>query len=129
MLKNLSDQVKHCHTRAVESRRRAAETSDPVLKSDFEAMEVGWLRLAESYAVSERLQQYLLEQDARIAKRGEWQPVANAPFDRLIEVAIIKGPTPHALAFPCRRILGGWMDAESGERIKVHPTHWRHWAA
>lgn len=126
MLENLSDHIRDCHARAVESRRRAAETSDPVLKADFEAMETGWLRLAESYAVSERLQEYLLEQDAKVAKRAEWQPAANAPFDRIVEVAVIDGPIPNLLGFPCRRVLGGWVDAETGERIKVHPTHWRH---
>ena len=29
----------------------------------------------------------------------------------------------HALVFPCRRILGGWMHAETKERV----THWREW--
>ena len=66
-----TDQVRHCHARAIEARRRAAETAGPVLRAEFEAMEQGWVRLAESYMLSERLQQYLLEQDAKIAKRGE----------------------------------------------------------
>jgi hypothetical protein len=29
--------------------------------------------------------------------------------------------------FPCRRIAAGWMNAHSGERLDVHPTHWRDW--
>ncbi len=90
-------------------------------------MEQGWLRLAESYALSERLQHFLLEQDTKIARRGEWQSVATAPFDRNIEIAVIRGSAPHAVAFRCRRILGGWMDAETKERIDVRPTHWRDW--
>ena len=74
--------------------------------------EQGWLRLADSYALSERLEHYLLEQDCKLARRREWQPASIAPFDRDIEIAVIKSATPHALAFPCRRILGGWMDAD-----------------
>lgn len=127
MLQNLSDQIRQCHARATEARARASETADPALRAEFEQMEQGWLRLAESYALSERLQHYLLEQDTKIARRGEWQSVATAPFDRNIELAVIRSSVPHAVAFPCRRILGGWMDAEAKERIDVRPTHWRDW--
>jgi hypothetical protein len=31
------------------------------------------------------------------------------------------------LVFPCRRILSGWVNAETRQRIDVHPTHWRGW--
>lgn len=127
VLKKPSDDIKHCHARALKFRRRAAETADPNLKAELEEMEQGWLRLAESYALSERLQRYLLEQDAKIARRGEWQPIATAPFDRDIELAVITDPTPHGLAFPCRRILHGWIKADTGEQIEVRPTHWREW--
>ncbi len=36
----------------------------------------------------------------------EWKPVSTAPFDRDLELAVIDRDRPHALAFPCRRILG-----------------------
>jgi hypothetical protein len=39
----------------------------------------------------------------------EWQPISTAPFDRDLELAVIEGGEPHALIFPCRRILGGWI--------------------
>jgi hypothetical protein len=29
--------------------------------------------------------------------------------------------------FPCRRILGGWIDAETKGWIDLRPTHWREW--
>ena len=54
-----------------------------------------------------------------------WQPIASAPFDNDIELAVIDGDGPHALVFPCRRILGGGMNSETRERLEVHPTHWR----
>jgi len=57
----------------------------------------------------------------------EWKPISTAPFDRDLELAVIDRDGPHALVFPCRRILGSWIKAETEERIDVHPTHWREW--
>jgi hypothetical protein len=54
-------------------------------------------------------------------------PIATAPFDRDIELAVIDRDAAHALVFPCRRILGGWLKSETKERIDVRPTHWRDW--
>ncbi len=56
-----------------------------------------------------------------------WEPVATAPFDRDLELAVINYHGVHALAFACRRILGGWLKAETMERIDVRPSHWREW--
>lgn len=56
-----------------------------------------------------------------------WQPISTAPFDRDLELAVIDGDGPHALVFACRRILDGWMNAETKERLDVHPSHWREW--
>lgn len=56
-----------------------------------------------------------------------WQTIATAPFDCDLELAVIDADGAHALVFPCRRILGGWMNAETRERLEVHPTHWRTW--
>jgi hypothetical protein len=57
----------------------------------------------------------------------EWQPIATAPFACDLELAVIKYDGIHALVFPCRRILGGWMNPETKMRITVYPTHWREW--
>jgi len=56
-----------------------------------------------------------------------WAPIATAPFDRELELAVIDRDEAHALVFPCRRVLGGWINAETKRRIEVHPTHWREW--
>lgn len=58
---------------------------------------------------------------------GAWQLVASAPFDRDLELAVIDYDGVHALAFPSRRILDGWMKVGTGARIDVRPTHWREW--
>ena len=57
-----------------------------------------------------------------------WQPASTAPFDRDLELAVIDSAGTHALVFPCRRILGGWMNATTKKRIdNLQPTHWREW--
>lgn len=57
-----------------------------------------------------------------------WHPISAAPFDRDVELAVINRDGTHAVAFPCRRIVGGWVNAETRKEIKVYPTHWREWA-
>jgi hypothetical protein len=57
----------------------------------------------------------------------EWQRIVTAPFDRDPELAVIDYDGVHALAFPCRRILGSWINAETKKKIEVYPTHWRAW--
>jgi hypothetical protein len=60
-------------------------------------------------------------------KLGMWKPASSAPFDRDLELAVIDRDGPHALVFPCRRVLRGWMNAMTRQLIDVHPTHWREW--
>ncbi len=57
----------------------------------------------------------------------EWQPITTAPFDRDLKLAVINYDGPHALVFPCRRILGGWLNAATKKPLIVYPTHWREW--
>ncbi|HUI14960.1 MAG TPA: hypothetical protein VL048_15995 [Xanthobacteraceae bacterium] len=56
-----------------------------------------------------------------------WQPINTAPYDRDLELAVIDFGEPHALVFACRRVLNGWINAETKSRIEVQPTHWREW--
>lgn len=57
----------------------------------------------------------------------EWHPISNAPFDCDLELAVIDEDGSHAVIFPCRRVLGGWIKAGTRERVDIHPTHWREW--
>jgi len=57
----------------------------------------------------------------------EWQRIPTAPFDRDLELAVIDYDGTHALAFPCRRVLGGWLNAKTDKSVIVYPTHWREW--
>jgi hypothetical protein len=56
-----------------------------------------------------------------------WQPISSAPFDRDLELAVIDRDGPHALVFPCRRVLTGWIKSATKERVDISPTHWRIW--
>ena len=57
-----------------------------------------------------------------------WYPISNAPFDRDLELGIADPNGVRVIPFPCRRILGGWIKAETKTRIDVCPTHWREWS-
>ena len=57
----------------------------------------------------------------------EWQNIRTAPFGCDLQLAVINAGGVHALAFPCRRILRGWVKAETNEPVYVRPTHWREW--
>ncbi len=57
----------------------------------------------------------------------QWEPIDTAPSDRELELAVIDREGPHALAFACRRVDDGWINARSKQRIDVRPTHWREW--
>ena len=48
---------------------------------------------------------------------NEWQPISTAPFDRDLELAVINYGGVHALVFPCRRILTGWVKSGTQEQV------------
>jgi hypothetical protein len=58
-----------------------------------------------------------------------WQPITTAPFDCDLELAVVDGQGRYPVVFACRRILGGWINAGTKERIDLHPTHWREWTS
>ena len=57
----------------------------------------------------------------------DWKPIDTAPFGRDVELAVIDDDGEHALAFPCQRFVGGWMNTMTKKEISVLPTHWRIW--
>ena len=40
----------------------------------------------------------------------DWKPISTAPYTGDLEIAVIEkdGP-PHAISFPCRRVVRGWI--------------------
>lgn len=56
-----------------------------------------------------------------------WEPIATAPYDRDLELAVVEQRRVHPLIFACRRTTAGWIKASTRERVTVSPTHWRLW--
>ena len=56
-----------------------------------------------------------------------WLRRDTAPFGRDLEVAVIANGEVHAVPLPCRRVLRGWISAETKQPIEIYPTHWRDW--
>lgn len=57
-----------------------------------------------------------------------WFKIETAPFEHDIEMCVMEFDGPHAVAFPCRRVLGGWVKASTRAPVRVYPTHWREWS-
>jgi hypothetical protein len=57
-----------------------------------------------------------------------WHDITTAPLNVDLELAVIDAAETHALMVPCRRVIDGWIDRTTNERIDVRPTHWRAWA-
>jgi hypothetical protein len=56
-----------------------------------------------------------------------WQPISSAPFDQDLELSVIEANEAHALVFPCRRMVSGWLNVKMNAQVFVSPTHWRRW--
>jgi hypothetical protein len=51
-------------------------------------------------------------------------------YDEALCVLKVTDHGPHALVFPCRRHLHGWINSETKKRVEdLRPTHWREWQA
>lgn len=59
VLKPASPNALHCYERALEARERALHAADAFIRDEFLASEARWLKLAESYELSERLADFV----------------------------------------------------------------------
>ena len=125
MLPELTVHIRHCFDRAANARRRAHSAVDDERKAHLQDLEQSWRCLAQSFEQLEKIEQFLLNEDPSTATA--WAPIASAPSDRDLELAVIVNGEAHALAFPCRRIPGGWLKVPGSQRLDVSPSHWREW--
>ena len=58
MLEQLTENVRECLAFAAEAKQKADDTPDPTTKAEFLKMEGRWLRIARSFAFSERLNDF-----------------------------------------------------------------------
>jgi hypothetical protein len=57
----------------------------------------------------------------------DWQPISTAPYGVDLEVAVVNGTGTHAVVFPCRRVVHGWINGKTRASTEIRPTHWRQW--
>src|SRR5215471_758730 len=116
MLQKLSEEIAYCYQRANECRAKAADAANEAASQEYYELERRWLTLARSYELSERITDFTGELQRR-SKIGAsllgWYSISTAPFDRDLELAVLDTDGPHVLVFPCRRILHGWVKAET----------------
>ena len=87
MLQKLSEQVRACHERAAEARRRAEAAKDRALKNSFLEIETHWLVLARNYALAERADHaslQLKEINTLLIQDGNLDPL----YARVLDAAI-----------------------------------------
>lgn len=125
MVPELTVHIRHCFDRAADARRRAHNAIDQTRKTQLQDLEHSWRFLAHSFEQLEKIEQSLIDEDP--GAEATWAPIATAPFDRDLELAVIVSGEAHALAFPCRRIAGGWLKVQGGQLLDVNPSHWREW--
>jgi hypothetical protein len=135
VLEPLGDHIRLCNERAAEAELRAAQADEPQKSRELDRAK-WWAHLARSYEFAESLQRFLTEVDARaeIQRNREnsqtsWHRVASAPYDRDLRLAVLdEEGDAHALVFPCRRVLNGWVRSDTRERLHILPTHWQDWS-
>jgi hypothetical protein len=130
MLQQLSDVVRHCYRRAGESRRRAEIAPNLSTAETYYQLEQGWLRLAESCQLSQRVSAFL--QSVSISKYVvarpaalEWQDISTVPFGCEVEVSTIDDDTYRVFVFPVRRLMTTWVADGVPGSLDIAPTHWR----
>ena len=97
MLQRLSDHIQACYQRAAEAEELAARAITE-LKSHYLDAAQRWTYLAKSYEFTERLERFLLEVDKNgPTPPANWQPIASAPFDRKLRLAVV---SVHGAAIP-----------------------------
>src|SRR5215469_2965348 len=122
--RKLKGQPYECRVHATTGAR---EQKRPPLKiiAGYFAMEQRWLLLAGNYDFIASLSTFLSPSNLIESRTGEksstpteLRNVSGAPFDRHLELAVIGYDGVHALVFPCRCSLRGWLNAETNERIE-----------
>ena len=98
----------------------ATETEEPRERRDCPLLKSRCFSVSDDEAGQFGVDEYIMD----------WKPIDTAPFDRDVELAVVNGDGKHALAFPCRRTIGGWVNAVTKKQLYfVLPTHWRVWVA
>jgi hypothetical protein len=93
LLENLSVEVRQCYEHAEECACQARAVRDEKLRADYLHLEQGWLKLARSYALQERLTLFTNETARRKndANQNKRQQIAAAALADIIEAELTRG--------------------------------------
>jgi len=108
MLQRLSEQMRNCHERAAEARRKADASADPASRDNFLHMETRWLALARSYAFTECLGDFTLAMSDRrrnLEEHGQDEAGSEAAL-RLQEISTLSSRT--TMSTPCMGASSTW---------------------
>jgi hypothetical protein len=57
-----------------------------------------------------------------------WRRIdGSEPIATDLEICVEENGELIPLVFPCRKRIAMWVDARSGRRLIIHPSHWRLW--
>jgi PAS domain S-box-containing protein len=125
MLQKQSDQIRMCHERAAEAKRKAEATADATLKADYLGMEERWLSVARHYEFTDRLADLTAAMSDKKNKSDGQARTHAGPDDTLllqeISTSLIQEGDIHALY---ERILDGavgLMNSDFGSMQIFHP--------
>ena len=109
---------------------------EPAYGVALAAIDIGYERLtAAQRRLYDRVVAPLLttmgEPAPAIAPRSDrdWRPIRQAPFHTDVEVAVEVDGEMNSTVFPCRKFGSLWINARTGRRVFVVPSHWRPWRA
>jgi PAS domain S-box-containing protein len=134
MLQKLSEQIRACHERAAEAKRKAEESADPTWKADYLSLEQRWLFLASSYSFTDRLGDLTAAMSKRLQKADAFTQggLDDAVYLQQISTLLIREGSVEALYERLLDIVISLMSADMGsmqvlarERGELSLLAWR----
>jgi hypothetical protein len=119
MLQSLSDHMRNCLQRAEIAGTQAKETDDLVRKAEFLNLEKSWVVLPGALSLPSGLSDscsITAQPECRSGSRLRRRRLIRSRARRLPWRAAARARIP-----PARRVLGGWINAETKKRIDLHP--------
>ena len=61
-----------------------------------------------------------------LADKYDWLPIDTAPLEEEVTLLVTDGRgDPYRIPYPCKRTVGGWVNASKGTALAVRPIQWK----
>jgi PAS domain S-box-containing protein len=129
MLQKLSEQIRACHERAAEAKRKAEESADATLKADYLRMEERWLFLASSYSFTDSLGDFTAAMSESLQKADALTQggLDDAAYLQQISTLLIREGNIEALYERLLDIVISLMSADMGSMQVLAPERGELW--